>query len=78
MLWTAIGYQINIQDLETRTSILEKPFTKTFYGSHDGEQAIKEAQNLFHRPTDGCYVTIVCVVAGNHQSSTYIKLQNKL
>jgi hypothetical protein len=72
MLWTAIGYSI---DIESESSIIEKPFVKTFYGSHDGQKAIKEASSLFHRPTDGIYVTIVSVVAGSHETSTYIKLQ---
>ena len=65
MLWTAIGYSIDIKD----DSLKETPFVKTFYGSHNGETAIKDATNLFLNQN----IAIIAVVAGDHKTSTYIK-----
>jgi len=65
MLWTVIGYRIELIEDDLK----EFPFTKTFYGSHDGEMAIQDATKLFREQK----VMVVAVVAGDHKTSTYIK-----
>ena len=50
-------------------SLKEFPFTKTFYGSHNGETAIEDATRLFKDQK----VMVIAVVAGDHKTSTYIK-----
>lgn len=78
MLWTVIGYQVDLGLSEQKKDdqnfrIKETPFIKTFYGPHDGQKAIQEASKRFNKPQEGVYVTVVSVVAGNHETSTYIK-----
>jgi hypothetical protein len=65
MLWTVIGYRLELDD----KTLKEFPFTKTFYGSHDGMKAIEDATKLFKENK----VMVVAVVAGDHKTSTYIK-----
>lgn len=67
MLWTAIGYSIDIKDDQMK----ETPFVKTFYGSHNGQMAIEDARNLFKNQ----HTMVIAVVAGDHKTSTYIKSQ---
>jgi cephalosporin hydroxylase len=65
MLWTAIGYSIDIKDDQMK----ETPFVKTFYGSHSGQMAIQDARKLFKSE----HYKVIAVVAGDHRTSTYIK-----
>jgi hypothetical protein len=67
MLWTVIGYSIDMRN----DRITETPFVKTFYGSHDGKMAIEDATRLFKDE----HVMVISVVAGDHKTSTYIKAQ---
>ena len=61
MIWTIIGYVVD------KTS--KKPFTKTFYASHNGELALQDAKRLL-----GDEIEVVAVVAGNHETSVYISI----
>lgn len=68
MLWTVIGYRLELMN----NTLKEFPFTKTFYGSHNGENAIEDATRLFKDER----VMVIAVVAGDHKTSTYIKNHN--
>lgn len=67
MLWTVIGYRVDMRN----DRITEIPFVKTFYGSHDGKMAIEDATRFFKNER----VMVISVVAGDHKTSTYIKHQ---
>jgi hypothetical protein len=62
-----IGYRLEF----VGEGLKQFPFTKTFYGSHNGEMAIEDATRLFREQK----VMVIAVIAGDHSSSTYIKSQ---
>ncbi len=59
MIWTIIGYIVD--------STRKTPFTKTFYGSHEGKTALEDAKRLL-----GDEAQVVAIIAGNHVSSTFV------
>lgn len=63
MLWTVIAYIVDNKSHKT-------PFSKTFYGSHEGKLALEDAKRLF-----GDEVQVIAIVAGNHVTSTFISEQ---